>query len=142
METGTSDPSTRRRLRTPAYRKIAALLTILSLLVAQFALIPAALAGGGAYSLKWYGADPDLNAGTYMPTYVKKYPTGAGSQVCPTPSGGTGRARTEESFAGPSVTTYDGRALAIVRPTGAGRIAVTVEAPGLAPAVVELDVLG
>lgn len=47
---------------------------------------------------------------------------------------GTGRARTEESFAGPSVTTYDGRALAIVRPTGAGEITVTFSAEGLAPA--------
>ena len=43
---------------------------------------------------------------------------------------GTGRARTEEPFAGPSVTTYDGRALAIVRPTGPGAITVTVEASG------------
>lgn len=47
---------------------------------------------------------------------------------------GTGRARTEESFAGPSVTTYDGRALAIVRPNGPGEITVTVSAEGLAPA--------
>ncbi|HEX5728713.1 glycoside hydrolase family 2 TIM barrel-domain containing protein [Microbacterium sp.] len=53
---------------------------------------------------------------------------------------GTGRARTEEPFAGPSVTTYDGRALAIVRPTGPGTITVTVEAPGFAPATAELAV--
>ncbi len=33
---------------------------------------------------------------------------------------GTGRARTEESFGASEVTTYDGRALAVVRPTGAG----------------------
>lgn len=51
---------------------------------------------------------------------------------------GTGRARTEESFAGPAVTTYDGRALAVVRPTGTGTIAVRVESAGFAPAVVEL----
>lgn len=44
---------------------------------------------------------------------------------------GTGRARTEESFAGPSVTTYDGRALAIVRPTGPGRITLTASAEGV-----------
>ncbi|WP_243076479.1 glycoside hydrolase family 2 TIM barrel-domain containing protein [Microbacterium sp. SS28] len=43
---------------------------------------------------------------------------------------GTGRARTEESLAGPSITTYDGRALAIVRPTGPGEITVTVSAAG------------
>jgi hypothetical protein len=51
---------------------------------------------------------------------------------------GTGRARTEESFAGPTVTTYDGRALAIVRPTSSGEVTVTVAAEGLAPAAVSL----
>jgi len=43
---------------------------------------------------------------------------------------GTGRARTEEPMSAASVTTYDGRALAIVRPTGAGEITVRVTAPG------------
>ncbi|MFH8251429.1 glycoside hydrolase family 2 TIM barrel-domain containing protein [Microbacterium sp. B2969] len=51
---------------------------------------------------------------------------------------GTGRARTEEPFAGPSVTTYDGRALAIVRPTGPGEITLTVSAEGVPPASVTL----
>jgi beta-galactosidase len=55
---------------------------------------------------------------------------------------GTGRARTEESFAGPSVTTYDGRALAIVRPTGPGEITVTVSAEGLAAASASIAVSG
>lgn len=53
---------------------------------------------------------------------------------------GTGRIRTEESFAGPSVTTHGGRALAIVRPTTSGTATVTVTAPGLAPAVVSLGI--
>ncbi|MDR7187509.1 hypothetical protein J2Y46_000325 [Microbacterium sp. BE35] len=53
---------------------------------------------------------------------------------------GTGRIRTEESFAGPSVTTYDGRALAIVRPTGPGSATVTVTTDGLAAASVSLTV--
>ena len=53
---------------------------------------------------------------------------------------GTGRIRTEESFAGPSVTTFDGRALAIVRPTGPGAATVTVSAAGLAPAAASLTV--
>jgi beta-galactosidase len=44
---------------------------------------------------------------------------------------GTGRARTEERFDADAVTTYDGRAQAIVRPTGAGEITVTVTADGL-----------
>ena len=44
---------------------------------------------------------------------------------------GTGRARTEESFGASEVTTYDGRALAVVRPTGAGTITVTVSADGV-----------
>lgn len=53
---------------------------------------------------------------------------------------GTGRIRSEESFAGPSVTTHDGRALAIVRPTGPGTTIVTVAADGLAPASASLTV--
>lgn len=53
---------------------------------------------------------------------------------------GTGRARTEESFAVDTVTTYDGRALAIVRPTGAGEVAVTVSAEGVPPASVTVVV--
>ncbi|MBW9109099.1 glycoside hydrolase family 2 TIM barrel-domain containing protein [Microbacterium ureisolvens] len=53
---------------------------------------------------------------------------------------GTGRIRTEESFSGPSVTTHDGRALAIVRPTGPGVATVTVTADGLAAASVSLTV--
>ncbi|WP_347976919.1 glycoside hydrolase family 2 TIM barrel-domain containing protein [Microbacterium sp. ProA8] len=55
---------------------------------------------------------------------------------------GTGRIRTEESFAGPSVTTFDGRALAIVRPTGLGRVTVTVTAEGLPPATASLAISG
>jgi len=49
---------------------------------------------------------------------------------------GSGRARTEEGFAGPSYTTYDGRVLAIVRPVGAGEIVVTATAEGFDPVVV------
>ena len=49
---------------------------------------------------------------------------------------GTGRARTEEWFGADEVTTYDGRALAIVRPTGAGTITVTVRADGVEPATI------
>jgi hypothetical protein len=54
---------------------------------------------------------------------------------------GSARARTEESFAGPSVTTYDGRALAIVRPdAGATGVTVTVTVEGFAPASVVFSV--
>jgi hypothetical protein len=52
---------------------------------------------------------------------------------------GTGRARTREGLAGQAITTYDGRALAIVRPTGAGTITVTVTGEGFAPAVVTVE---
>lgn len=55
---------------------------------------------------------------------------------------GTGRIRTEESFAGPSVTTFDGRALAIVRPTSPGEATITVSSYGLAPAVVSVTIPG
>lgn len=44
---------------------------------------------------------------------------------------GTGQPRTEETFHAATRTTYDGRALAIVRPTGVGEIIVTVTAEGL-----------
>ncbi|WES63066.1 glycoside hydrolase family 2 TIM barrel-domain containing protein [Microbacter sp. GSS18] len=53
---------------------------------------------------------------------------------------GTGRARTEEPFAGPSVTTYDGRALAVVRPTGPGVISVSAMSEGLDAAVAVVSV--
>lgn len=47
---------------------------------------------------------------------------------------GSARARTEESFAGPSVTTFDGRALAIVRAdASAEQIRISVMAEGLVP---------
>ncbi|XVQ15019.1 glycoside hydrolase family 2 TIM barrel-domain containing protein [Spirillospora sp. CA-255316] len=42
---------------------------------------------------------------------------------------GSARPATEESFTGGTHTTYDGRALAVVRPTGPGDITVTVSAP-------------
>jgi beta-galactosidase len=40
--------------------------------------------------------------------------------------------RSEESFRSPTCTTYEGRALAVVRPIGSGTISVTVEAEGCA----------
>lgn len=55
---------------------------------------------------------------------------------------GTGRARTTESFAATAVTTYDGRALVVVRPTGPGDIEVRVSAAGLDPARATVTVTG
>jgi len=43
---------------------------------------------------------------------------------------GTGRAATEEAFSAASVTLFHGRALAVVRPTGAGEIRLRVSAEG------------
>lgn len=51
----------------------------------------------------------------------------------------SGRPATDESFTQESWRTYDGRALAIVRPTGAGAISVQVSAEGLP--VVTLDLV-
>ncbi|WP_298943170.1 glycoside hydrolase family 2 TIM barrel-domain containing protein [uncultured Microbacterium sp.] len=51
---------------------------------------------------------------------------------------GSGRARTLESFAGPTRRTHDGRLLAIVRATASGTITLTATAEGYAPAVVEV----
>ncbi len=44
-----------------------------------------------------------------------------------------------ESFTGPSCTTFDGRALAVVRPTGEGRITLTASAEGCQPQHVDID---
>lgn len=54
---------------------------------------------------------------------------------------GTGRARTEERFDATAVTTYDGRALAIIRPPGSGDVTITAFAPGLDFATVTVRVI-
>ncbi|RXZ72526.1 glycoside hydrolase family 2 TIM barrel-domain containing protein [Agromyces albus] len=51
------------------------------------------------------------------------------------------RPDTEERFDAPECTTFDGRALAIVRPTGAGQISVTVESDGLDAVVLRLEAI-
>ena len=52
---------------------------------------------------------------------------------------GTRYPRTEEPFHAATRTTYDGRALAIVRPTGEGEITVMVTAEGLEQAIVVIQ---
>lgn len=54
---------------------------------------------------------------------------------------GSGRARTEETFAGPTCTTYDGRLVAIVRRTGPGAIRLTASATGFEPAITVINAL-
>jgi beta-galactosidase len=49
---------------------------------------------------------------------------------------GSARPATEERFSAAQCTTFDGRALAILRPTGAGEITVEVSAEGCEPTVV------
>jgi beta-galactosidase len=46
---------------------------------------------------------------------------------------------TEEGFNAARCTTFDGRALAVVRPTGAGRISLWATAEGCEPRLVEID---
>jgi hypothetical protein len=55
---------------------------------------------------------------------------------------GSANPRSEEGFAGPSCTTFGGRALAVVRPTGPGRISVTATSEGCAPQHVVIDARG
>lgn len=43
---------------------------------------------------------------------------------------GTGRTHTEERFDADACTTFDGRAMAVVRPTGPGAIHIRVRAEG------------
>jgi hypothetical protein len=46
---------------------------------------------------------------------------------------GSANPRTEETFGGSQCTTFDGRALAIARPTGPGEIEIRVSGDRLAP---------
>ena len=48
----------------------------------------------------------------------------------------------EEGFTGSTCTTFDGRALSVVRPTGAGRITLRVAADGCAAQEVVIDARG
>lgn len=54
---------------------------------------------------------------------------------------GSARPDTTEKFDAREFTTFDGRLLAVIRPTGAGRITVDVTANGLDRVQVTLDVL-
>ena len=53
---------------------------------------------------------------------------------------GTARPATEESYLDSKCTTYEGTALAAVRPTGtAGTVVLTVKADGVEPATLSID---
>jgi hypothetical protein len=52
---------------------------------------------------------------------------------------GSAAPATEESYLDDVHTTFDGRALAVVRPTGAGPITVTATAPGCTPVTVQVE---
>jgi beta-galactosidase len=52
---------------------------------------------------------------------------------------GSANPATEEGFTGSNCTTFDGRALAVVRPTGPGHITVQATAQGCAPQRVEIN---
>ncbi|KQZ86100.1 glycoside hydrolase [Microbacterium sp. Root166] len=54
---------------------------------------------------------------------------------------GSARPRTEERYDADVHTTYDGRALLVVRPTGEGKIVVTATAEGLEPAHAWVNVI-
>lgn len=54
---------------------------------------------------------------------------------------GSGRTDSEESFAGPVFTTFDGRLVVVVRPTGVGAVVVTASAPGFSSVSVAVDVV-
>jgi hypothetical protein len=53
---------------------------------------------------------------------------------------GSARPATEESYLDDVHTTFDGRALAVVRPTGPGVIEVTAASPGSEPVAVRIEV--
>jgi len=52
---------------------------------------------------------------------------------------GSANPETEEDFTDDVHTTFDGRALAVIRPTGAGKIRVQAEAEGCPPQMIEIE---
>ncbi|HWS32909.1 MAG TPA: glycoside hydrolase family 2 TIM barrel-domain containing protein [Actinoplanes sp.] len=75
-------------------------------------------------------SDSDGTVATHRQTPVTVTVSGPGTLA----GLGTGRPDTEEPFGGHTCTTFDGRALAIVRPTGPGEITVHVETAGFGTA--------
>ncbi|MGR6918252.1 hypothetical protein ACU635_28750 [[Actinomadura] parvosata] len=76
---------------------------------------------------------------TFRRTGAARGPADAGPAVCGERPGALARPSTEEPFQATSCTTYEGHALAVVRPTGAeGPVTVTVRAEGLPPATIEV----
>ncbi|NOR49079.1 MAG: DUF11 domain-containing protein, partial [Methanosarcinaceae archaeon] len=75
-----------RRLGRPGFRPaVSVLFSVLLSMCILLSLMPLeAQAEGGAYTIKWYAADPALNKAPYLPTYDKQPPA---SLACP----GTGR---------------------------------------------------
>ena len=57
----------------------------------------------------------------------------------PSASGASAAPATAESYLDTVHTTFDGRVLAVVRPTGAGTITVTATAEGCAPVTVTVE---
>jgi hypothetical protein len=66
-----SHRGTANRSKSPACWNVLSLLMTIALLSPQlFAVLPAQ-AAGGAYSIKWYAADPAVNRAPYLPTLCK-----------------------------------------------------------------------
>ena len=51
---------------------------------------------------------------------------------------GTGNPTSEEKFSAGEFTSFDGRVMAVIRPTGAGEITLKAEADGLEPVSVTI----
>jgi beta-galactosidase len=81
--------------------------------------------------------DPERNLANAVDRPVTVQVTGAGTLQAL----GSARPATEERFDSHQVTTFDGRALAVVRPTDVGAISVAVSCEGLPPVTLELRVL-
>ena len=79
--------------------------------------------------------DRDGTVATHLDRLVTVHVRGAGTLQ----GLGSGRGRTEERFDAPAHTTFDGRALAIIRPTGEGAIEVTVSAEGCEDVTTTID---
>jgi uncharacterized repeat protein (TIGR01451 family) len=83
--------NTNLQLSRPKHRSIISLMLIVTLSASVLmSVVPfEARAAGGAYTLKWYAADPTVNHAPYLPTYQKLIP--ARGDILPLPSGTVGR---------------------------------------------------
>ena len=87
-------------------------------------------------SIRVQDAQGTVVSGADRPVTVEVSGSGVLAGMC------SANPKTTERFDSATWTTFDGRAVAVVRPTGVGAVTVTVTSEGSAPIVVPLRVTG